>query len=135
MPKIIEARFGAPEDITRPGDDRKSIRFPYVFVDEQFVETPRQTAETKNGRITVNIIDGRVQNWQLSQPNLNKVLFQIAKEHLEQRLRNTERIDQDITVNVNTKTHTKIPPYDPQFIEEPDGATIQFEVKNSIGFQ
>ncbi len=130
----INVKFDTPEVIPNTGFAGEEIRFPYSFIGAQYTGTPRQTAKTENGRIIVDISGTIMAIWKLSQSDLIKVLFQIAKEHLEKSLRNSEQREQDIKVEVNSYTYNDACPYDPQFIEEPDGATIQIEVKRPIGF-
>lgn len=131
---IVVATFGTPEDVTTPGFDGKSVRFPVALIDAQYLGTPRQTSETKSGRITVEITRSLLAVWALSSADLVKVLFQLAKEHLEKLIKNSEQIGPDVKVEVNSYTHKGPCPFDPQFIEEPRGVTVQLEISRPIGF-
>jgi hypothetical protein len=71
--------------------------------------------------------------WRLEKSKLSKVLFQFAKEHLEKMLKQG-KFEPDTKVTLNTGTHKGSCPFDPRFVEEPDGATLEIEVKRSIGF-
>jgi len=133
MPTVI-AKFGTPENVSAPGLDGKAIRFPCAFIDAQHLGTPRQTSETKSVRITVEISGSLMAVWGLKQSDLIKVLFKIAKEHLEKLLKKSEKMERDIKVTVNTYTHKGPCALDPQFIDDPNGATIQVEVTRPIGF-
>ena len=133
MPTVL-ARFDPPEDVTTAGLDGKAIRFPFAFIEAQHVGTPRQTSETKTERITVEISRTLISIWNLNHADLIKVLFQIAKEHLVKRLGNSKRVGRDVKIQVNTSTHEGPCPFDPQFIEAPNGAADQFEVTRPIGF-
>jgi hypothetical protein len=44
------------------------------------------------------------------------------------------KFEPDTKVTLNTGTHKGSCPFDPRFVEEPDGATLEIEVKRPIGF-
>ncbi len=131
---ISLGQFQTPEDISAPGLDGRAIRFRCLLIDAQKIGTPQQTSETKEIRITVEISDSLIVLSNLKGSDLIKVLFQIAKEHFQKVLKNTPPIERDIKVIVNTYTHKGPCPYDREFIEEPNGATVQIELNRPIGF-
>jgi hypothetical protein len=127
----IVVQFSGPEGISKP--DSEAIKFPFALVSSEYVGTPRQTSETKSGRISVEITGSLMAVWRLEKSKLSKVLFQFAKEHLEKMLKQG-KFEPDTKVTLNTGTHKGSCPFDPRFVEEPDGATLEIEVKRPIGF-
>ena len=132
---LFVARFGTPEDVTRPGFDGKSIRFPYVVIDREHIDTPRQNSKTIHGRITVEIsgslLDG---SWRLPAEHLNKVLFQFAREHLDTLLAKSGSGAGDTSIRVDNYNQPNVCPFDVSLIPEPDGAFVEVEVSRPIGF-
>ena len=81
MVKIV-AIFGQPENITNIGTfEGKIFRFPVTLIDGNDIGTPRQSSKTKPLGIKISITAGH-NGWGLSESDLIKVLFEIAKEHL-----------------------------------------------------
>ncbi len=84
---VVVVQFGNLSDITTPGFDGRSMRFPFSLVEAQYIGTPQQSFQTKSGRVTVETSGTLLAVWGINDQGLPKVLFQIAKEHLLSELR------------------------------------------------
>jgi hypothetical protein len=128
--------FDTPEDITNPGFDGKVVRFPAKLIDQNDIGTPRQSSTTKSVRISVEVSGSRIETWGLEQPDLMKVMFELAKEALFTALNSGTWTEGDLKVMVNTRTHKGPCPFNPALIQEPAGAVVNIEVKRPlIGFK
>ncbi len=133
MPIFI-AMFDRPEEVTPSGINGRVFRFPFAVVSAHYFETPLQTVQTRVARITVEISATQLAQWKLSDADLRKALFQVAKEHLQAQFKRGMQMAHEITVKVNSYSHPKSCPFDLNLIEEPNGTVIQFEATQPIGF-
>lgn len=131
---VAIAQFEKPLEITAPGFDGRSVRFPFTLVDAAYVGTPRQSSQTKSARIVVEASGSLLAVWAVSGTDVERVLFQIAKEHLVSVLEKGLGVGQDLKVLMTTHTHPGPCPFDIALIKDPDGAVVEIEVHRPIGF-
>lgn len=131
----IAAIFGQPEDITNIGTfEGKIFRFPVALIDGNNIGTPCQSSKTKSLRIKI-LVTASHNGWGLSDSDLIKVLFKIAKEHLVTHLNSSNSLSSsDLEIPINMSTHKGPCPYVPSMIQEPAGAVVEIEIKRRIGF-
>ena len=134
MAKIM-AIFGQPEDITNIGTfEGKIFRFPVTLIDSNDFGTPRQSSKSTSLRIKTSVTASH-NGWGLSDSDLIKVLFEIAKEHLTNHLNSSSSLSSsDLEIAINMSTHKGPCPYEPSMIQEPAGAVVEIEIKRRIGF-
>jgi hypothetical protein len=72
--------------------------------------------------------------WNLNDDDLVKVLFEIGKKELKERLAQGGIPDQ-VSVVVSTTTHSVKCPYNPARIVNPNGAVVKIEIPSKIGFK
>jgi hypothetical protein len=134
MAKIM-AIFGQPEDITNIGTfEGKIFRFPVTLIDMNDFGTPRQSSKSTSLRIKTSVTASH-NGWGLSDSDLIKVLFEIAKEHLTTHLNSSSSLSSsDLEIAINMSTHKGPCPYEPSMIQEPAGAVVEIESKRRIGF-
>lgn len=133
MPTIV-VRFSKPENITNPGFDGTVLRFTVVILDKSHLGTPREISEAKTVRIRVEISDSRSSTWNLRGKDLEKVLFQFAKEELSRVLSVGTVPSADLAVIINASTNTGACPFEVEKIQEPNSALIEIQVNRRIGF-
>ncbi|MGH8588337.1 MAG: hypothetical protein ACREXX_03040 [Gammaproteobacteria bacterium] len=131
---VLIVRFEKPSDITAPGFDGRVIGFPLTLIDAAYVGQPRQSSQTQSGRVVVEASGTLLAVWAVSDSDVEKVLFQIAKEHLVSTLESGASLGQDLKVDVNTYTYPGPCPFDTALIEDPHGAVVQIEFNRPIGF-
>ena len=100
------AIFGQPEDITNIGTfEGKIFRFPVTLIDGNDIGTPRQSSKTKPLGIKISITAGH-NGWGLSESDLIKVLFEIAKEHLTTHVNSSSSLSSTDLENPYQHVHT-----------------------------
>jgi hypothetical protein len=128
-------RFRSPKDLDPRGSHRgRKIRFPFSIVDSDLVDSPEEEQKTTQHELDVDISDMRRASWNLNDDDLVKVLFEIGKKELKERLTQGDIPDQ-VSVVVSTTTHSVKCPYNPGRIVDPDGAVIEIEIPSRIGFR
>ncbi len=132
MPTIL-GRFVASTDITNPGFDGRVQRFDVQLIDAAYLNMPRQSSETRTVQVCVEIADSRSSTWDLSGKDLEKVLFQFAKEALT-RAASAGNIPSELRVAINTITHPGACPFSVSLIEDPTGAVVELVCERRIGF-
>lgn len=133
-PSINRIAFQKPLEITAPGFDGRSVRFPFTVVDAAYVGTPRHSSQTKPGCIVVEASGTLLAVWAVSGSDVERALFQIAKEHLVSVLEKGIAVGQDLKVFVTTHTYPGPCPFDIALIEDPNGAVVDIDVHRPIGF-
>lgn len=126
--------FGESQNITRPGDDAVTIRFPFSAVDSELIGSPGEAQATTQHRLTAQAMRSRIDGWNLSETDLVKELFEIGKREL---LKGAAQgpLKTDEVVIVNTATHGATPPFDLSRIPDPNGVVVTVEpVPRKIGF-
>ena len=78
----ISFKFDAPLDVSPPFLDGVKIRFSFTFTDSEYIGTAKHNSETKQSKISVQASRSLLDTWSLEGAALEKVLFQIAKEHI-----------------------------------------------------
>src|SRR5262245_1181395 len=124
----VTVRFGSPQDNLPTTFDGKEVRFPYKIVENQYIDTPRQSSKTKHGHFIVRASGSLIDPWGLQGSELTKALFQAVKEHISEKLQNISEIEGDIEIRLNSSPHSGQCPYDIDHIEEPNGAIVQIEI-------
>ncbi len=131
-------KFDAPVDVSPLYLDGVKIRFDFSFIDSEHIGTPRQSSETKQCKIVVQAPRTLLDIWSLEGESIERVLFQVAKEHISSVLSNSAGneniLPNVIQLAVNTDTFPGACPFDPELIEKPSGASFQIEVKRRMGF-
>lgn len=130
----ISFKFDTPVDVSPLYLDGVKIRFNFSFIDSEHIGSPRQSSKTKQSKITVQAPRSLLDTWLLKDESIEKVLFQIAREHISSVLDNNGNLPNEIQLEVNTNTHPDICPFDTKLIENPAGAIFQLEVKRRMGF-
>lgn len=133
MPTLV-GRFSKPENITNRGFDGTVLRFTVVILDKSHLGTPREISEAKPVRIRVEISDSRSSSWNLQGEDLEKVLFQFAKEELARVLSVGNVPSTDLAVIINTSTNTGACPFEVEKIQEPNDALVEIQANRRIGF-
>jgi len=125
----LTLRFGKSQDITG-GDYYRVYRFPFTLVDTELIDSPEEMRSMSNHRVVVKITSTRRAAWEVSDSGLRKVLFEIGRRHVQEKVsRNELSSEEEITAN------DPAVPFDPSRIDEPDGAVVTVERKSRrIGF-
>jgi hypothetical protein len=131
---IVIVKFGQYREYKQSSFEGKQIDFPFEIIEQQYIDTPRQSSNTHRGYLIVKIVGTLVDTWDLEKFQLAKVLFEIAKEWLQENLQTASVIEGNKEIWVTTRTHSTQCPYDINHIEEPNGAVIEIEVNRQIGF-
>ena len=126
--------FRRPEEVTNPGDDSRSFLFPFSMVDADLVGAPEEAQATTEHRLIVTVANNRLPAWRLTEPNLVRVLFEIGRRAIAEKVR-AGILTQEERVMVHTASHPKICPFDPSRIPDPDGAVFEIAEDRRIGFR
>lgn len=131
-------KFEAPVDVSPLYLDGVKIRFNFSYIDSEYIGTPRQSSETKQCKIIAQASRSLLDIWSLEGESIERVLFQVAKEHISSVLSNSASneniLPNEIQHAVNIDTLPRACPFDPDLIEKPSGASFQIEVKRRMGF-
>lgn len=122
-------KFDTPVDVSPLYLDGVKIRFNFSFIDSEHIGTPRQISETTQCKIVVQAPRSLLDTWSLEGESIERVLFQVAKEHIRSILGKDGILPNEISLEVNTNTHLGRCPFDVELIETPVGATFQIEAK------
>ena len=134
MVKQKTLTFGKPENITLPGEDGVSYRYPFSAIDSELIGSPEEARVTTRHRLTVKAVGSRLGAWNLSTAELEKELFEIGRRELLERA-SRGQLSPEETVSVNTSTHSATPPFDPSRIADPNGFVVTVEpAPRRIGF-
>jgi hypothetical protein len=125
--------FDRPIDVSNPGQDGDTWRFPLSIVESDYVGQPDEGAHTRSIHLDVAASRSRTATWDLSGNELMRVLFEIGRRELIDRLGSGSPKDVERVV-VSTRTHTSTPPFDPSRIDDPAGASYTIEVQATVGF-
>lgn len=131
---ILALNFEAPTLAPSPYLDGAKILFTFTIIDLRYIGTPREISETKRGKIAALASRSLLDAWSLNSESIEKVLFQIAKEHICSVLSKDGVLPDDIELVANTDTHPGRCPFDLRLIENPAGAAVEVEVTRRIGF-
>lgn len=121
--------FGTPQNLTPNGLDGRELCFPYSAVEEQYIGTPYQSANTVKGRVVVKAAGTLIDPWGLEDHDLVKALYQLAKDKLKDLLQSGGSIASEIKLEVDTFTCPSTCPSGIAAIEEPDGAVIRLKTR------
>ena len=131
---IISFRFDRPKNVSPVYLDGVKILFSFTFIDSDYIGTPRQSSETKQGKIYVQASRTLLDTWSLEGESIEKVLFQIAKEHISSALCNDGALPTEIQLVMDSNKYPGPCPFDHVLIEKPAGAIFQMEIKRRMGF-
>jgi hypothetical protein len=121
-------KFDTPLDVSPPFLDGVKIRFSFTFINSEYIDTPKQNSETKQGKVSVQASRSLLDTWSLEGEPLQRVLFQIAKEHIRSTLGHSGTLPSDILLKADTNTYPGACPFNPALIKEPAGTVIQIEI-------
>jgi hypothetical protein len=132
---MIVLTFQKPVNVTGPGDDSRSFRFPFNSVTSELIGSPEHKRGTTEHRLIVRATNSRLATWKLQEDDLIKVLFHIGVRAIRQKLDGGDSLQRDENVMVSTVTHPAECPFDPKAIQSPEGAILEIEFRRRIGFQ
>lgn len=98
------------------------------------VGAPEAAQATTVHRLIVTIANNRQAAWQLADPELVRVLFEIGRRAVAEKI-NTGTLALEVRVPVHTDSHPAICPFAPSLIQEPDGAVFEIDQERRIGFR
>lgn len=117
-----KVRFGKPHLLPKT-IDAVEYQFPFTVVDSSLIGSPEEESETKQHSVTVGITGVLDACWRLSQPDLVKVLFEYAKRHIAEKLKDGTLSDKE-ELWLLTSSHPSKCPFDPSMISDPSQASI-----------
>lgn len=132
--KTKRITFGVPREVTNPHEDSRSFLYPFSCLDSALVGTAEEARVTTEHRLIVTGANNRLAAWELSDPELVKVLFEIGRRALEAVARE-EPIKRELRIPVSTATHSSVCPFDPRRIKSPKGLVIEVPEERRIGFR
>ena len=119
MSKCMSVVFGKPQLLPKSRDGLDYL-FPFTVVDYELLGKPEELSKTTHHTIHVGISGSLIADWNYSDDELVKVLFEFGKRHISEKIKDrilTER--ESIELN-STNTQTEQP-------------FIPSRIKNSIG--
>ncbi len=126
--------FGLPREVTNPGDDSRSLLFPFSVVPAELVGAPEERQSTTDHRLIVTVTNNRLPAWHLTDLDLVRVLFEIGRRQVSEQLR-AGALQREYRVLVSTHSHSSTCPFDPAHIPNPHGAVYEVEEERRIGFK
>jgi hypothetical protein len=126
--------FGIPKEVTNPGEDSRSLLFPFSMVASDLVGSPEEASATTQHRLIVTVANNRLPAWRLTDDSLIRVLFEIGRRKLKEELKNGV-LPPEVRVPVSTATHSATCPYEPSRISNPLGAVIEIDEERRMGFK
>lgn len=129
----MQLTFGGPEEVTSPSDDSRSFLFPFKMVATSMLGLPDEAHATSEHRLIVEISGSRLASWNLSDPDLEKVLFEIGRRVVSKKIVEGEQV-RKVLAFVSTESHSGMCPFDPERIPNPKDCVIEVEVERRIGF-
>jgi len=114
--------------------DYTDIRFDFSIVDTAFVGGPEERKNTSQVKVLARISRTLEAIWKLAPPQLEKVLYEFAKRHLQDKVSDgTDSADERI--DLNTSTAQQDCPYEPERISITPGSRFEVEVRRQFGFR
>lgn len=126
-------KFKIANEVTRFGFDGRKFSFPFDLVDARYMGTPRESSETMRSCINVQISRSLVDLWRISGSDVEKVLFETAKEHLGGLLVGTGNVTEEINLAIGTNNRPVNIPYNIGHTQYPPIDFIELEVNTPIG--
>src|SRR5690348_5205654 len=123
-------QFSAPIELPSTFDGRY-FRVPYTVVEREHFDTPRQSVHTAHSCVNVKVSGSALAVLHLDDSALAKVVYQIAKEHLQQLAGSGGSLAKESTVSYNSSGADQ---FDIAKIEVPEGALMVVDVHHPIGF-
>ena len=125
----IVFKFDTPANVSPTILDGVRIRFGFTFIDFVHIGTPNQNSEAKQSKIAVQASRSLLDTWSLDDESLEKILFQIAMEHIRSVFGDDGVLPNEILLTIDTNTYSGACPFEPELIEKPAGAIFQIEIK------
>ena len=120
--------FGAPKNVTNPGQDGFQWEFPFTLVNAAFVGMPEGISKTEEHRVIVPICRTRLAGWQLKGDDLVRVLFEYGKRHVVDCVKADELPTSEFTIRydeITNESHPETPcPFTPSRIPWPEGVQL-----------
>ena len=126
-------RFRSCEWLPNSGGG-KGILFQYTIVDTIFVNSFDEASHTDINDVTVKISYSQESMWKLKQSELEKVLFEYAKQHIASKIEE-DVLTQHEEILLYTYTTPIICPYAPNRIMMSFDKSYEFPVMRSLPFQ
>jgi hypothetical protein len=127
-------KFGTPREVTNPGQDSRSVLFPFYVLPRELVGAPEMRQSITKHRLIVTITNSRLPAWKLNDADLFKVLFELGQREVVNHVR-TGRLQREVRMTISTATHPATCPFDPRLIREPKGAAYEVDEERTIGFK
>ena len=108
--------------------------FPFNMVDSSLVGSPEEISQTSPHFIQVSATMFLISIWGLSneRDNIKKVLFEIGRRHIIEKLINTGKLDKLEKLDLKETTYDTKIRFDPNKIIEPVGATYEVEIPSQL---
>lgn len=102
-------------------------RFLFSIVDSSLIGTPEERSKTSDYFIRVGVTKSLECSWDLTEPELIKVLFEYGKRHFIEKLKDGTLSESE---ELLLDTHSvEIPcPFDPNCISDPESSKIEVEL-------
>ena len=114
--------------------DYTDIRFNFSIVDTSLVGSPEEGTHTSQVKVLVRISRTLEAIWKLAPPQLDKVLYEFAKRHLQDKVSDGTDIP-DEQVDLNTSTAPQECPCELERISMIPGSRFEVEVRRQMGFR
>jgi len=108
---------------------RHAIEFGFKFnvVDSSLIGAPEEKSETRDYFLKVGISETLAACWQLSDPDLFKVLFEYGKRYVIQKIKDGTLADEE-ELWLFTTSHPTTCPFDPSRIELKEKVSFEVEI-------
>src|SRR5208282_5983844 len=103
--------FSRDTEVTNPGDDSRSFLFPFSMVAADLAGAPEEAQATTKHRLIVTVANNRLPAWNLADPDLVKVLFEIGRRAVAEKVK-TGKLTPEHREVVNCASHSRDCPYD-----------------------
>lgn len=123
MGKVLT--FETPQELPKRRDATE-YSFPFRMVDSNLVGAPEEMARSTQHTLIVGVSGTLEACWQLPKHLLQRVLFEYGRRHIKQKILD-EALSQSEELFLHTgNTETRCP-FDPNRIQDPSGAALEFE--------
>ena len=133
--KNLRVAIGEWKNVTNPDVDGDNYRLSFTTVNEQAIGTPLERERTSSFRLMLRASRSRTAGWKLSPQDLEKVLFEIGKRTIVERL-HRDALQPEEVVHVTSTTYpSSVCPFDPALLGPPEGASFTVALQPKVGFR